>query len=328
MNYLEDDTIPGPLWAALVDSSKEYGDEVKDFMSGKNYFHATSVTALNKPSQASVLEKRHSHEMWVDPVKDLWHSLLGNIVHFVLEKYAAKDPSYISEFRLGTEITVDGKKCYIHGKFDLYNKDTFTLQDWKLTSAQNMLYPKTHYELQLNILRYIMIKNGYKVKHLEDIYLFPHLDKTKMNNPNYPKRNVLPVKVEIMDLADVEKHIKERMSVQLTEKDKPDKELTPCTDEERWIRDSFWGLYTRLKSGPVENDGKRRFSSRLATRGDSKSEMIKWRKANGHKKEDVLYKEFKGLPKYCSYCRAAPFCRQQLATQLERDKQERDNQNG
>lgn len=318
--YIHDGTIPKPLLDALIDSDKEYAAEVKEFMSDKKHYHyATSVTSLNRPTQASELARRHGFEIYVHPLKDCWHSFMGNVIHFVLEKYAAKDPDYITEFRLGAEITVDGKLCYIHGKFDLYNKVTEKIQDWKLTSGTNMMYPKTDFERQLNVLRYILLRNGWKVKGMEDVYLFPHLDKTKMNNPLYPKEHALVTQVEEMPINEVEEMIKNKIRSQLTEKDKPDKELTPCTNEERWVRDSSWNIYLRKKGG--KKGEKQEFSSRAAFRAPTVKEIIRWRKENGIPKEDSLYKEFKGEPKMCAYCKSAPFCHQRLNEIIEAENQ-------
>jgi len=313
MMYLEDKTIPKPLYDALVDSNQEYGKEVKDYLAGlkKNYDFKISATALNKPTQESVLLKRHSHEIWVNPLKDCWHSMMGNVVHWVLEKYAALDPDNVTEFRLGCDIEVDGKICHIHGKFDLYVRSSNKLQDWKLTSASSMAYPKVHYEMQLNILRYILLKNGWVVKELEDVYLFPHLDKTKLRMEGYPQHNALTVSVQKMPIADVEEYIKDRLRAQLTEKDKPDSELTPCTNEERWIRTSEWLVYTRKKGG--RKGEVQDFSSRSAHRAQTKKELVAWRKDKGIAKDDVKYKKLEGDPKHCEYCQARFFCRQNLA---------------
>ena len=212
----------------------------------------------------------------------------------------------------------------IHGKFDLYDKGLCKLQDWKLTSGTNMMYPKTDFERQLNVLRYILLRNGWKVakgEGMEDVYLFPHLDKTKMNNPKYPREHALTVPVEEMDLAEVEDMIRNKIRAQLTEKEKPDHELTPCTDEERWIRDTSWSIYLRKKGGKVGVE--QPFSSRSAFRAPTKAEIVAWRREQGIPKKDSSYKEFKGEAKACTYCKAAPFCHQRLdeLMQAEQNKE-------
>lgn len=309
MNYVKDPTMPDPLYRALVESDSEYGDEVKSFLSEhKGYDRAISVTSLNTPAQKYELIRRNASDIWIDPEK-CWHSLMGNVVHFVLEKQAAGNPRYMTEVRMGCTVSVNGKKVFIHGKFDLYDKETCYIEDWKLTNASSMVYDKSHYEMQLNILRYIMRRNGFEVKGMRDIYLFPHLDKTKANVPGYPKRHFLPVEVAIMPHREIEEIIINKAAKKLEQEGRSFTDLTPCTDEERWVRGSFWSIYTRKKTGFKKGETPD-FSSRAAMKADTKSELIKWRKANRHKKADVMYKEYKGSPKHCEFCQASPFCSQ------------------
>lgn len=329
MIYLEDPTIPKPLWDALVDSSEDYGAEVKDFMKeikGK-YEHVVSVTALKKPTQEAVLVSRHSHEIYINPLENLWHSMMGNIVHWVLEKYASKNPNYVTEFRMAAEIKVNGKLCLVHGKFDLYKKKPKVIEDWKVTSGVAMQYDKEDHRIQLNVLRWILMKNGWEVKKLRNIYLFPHLDKTQFRKEWYPKRHAASVDVELMDLEEVEFYIKNRIRKQMAEKSLPDNKLTPCTDEERWIRSNVFLGYARVKSGKKDENGKLPFSSRAAIRADDEEEVKQYQADNSIKDEDFLIKQIKGAPTKCSYCSAVTFCHQRQPeivaeekAQAEKDK--------
>jgi len=319
MIYLNDDRIPLPLWDALVDSDKDYGEEVKDFLKDKRNAVSISVTSLNSPAQKRILQARHHEETYIEPLKDLWHSMMGNVVHWVLEKYAAKNPRYITEFREGIDIDVDGVQCFVHGKFDLFDRDTGTLQDWKLTSGTNMLYPKDDHVMQLNVLMYILKAKGYHVKAMQDIYLFPHLDKTKMSNELYPKEHCKVVDVPKMKLQDIEDFIRDKLRVHLTEKEKEDKDLVHCTDDERWARGSYFAGYTRKKGG--KKGGVQDFSSRAAFKADTRDELFRYMDTNGIKGTDFLIKEFKGKPALCGYCKAAPFCQQRQRELIEEEKE-------
>lgn len=310
MRYLEIPNCPTPLYDALVDSSKEYSLETAEFLRGKQYHHQTSVTTLNSPTQKNVLLSRHGNDIFIDPVKECWRSMLGNIVHFVLEKYAAKSSKYETEVRLGCMFHVDGKQVLVHGKFDLYDKSTNTIQDWKLTKAAYMSYPKTAYEMQLNVLYYLALKNGYKVDHIENVYLFSELDNRMIGKPDYPTDPFLRKEVRMMPLDEIHQFIVDRVRLQLIEKEKPDKELTPCSDSERWIRDSSWSIYFRKKSGPKDADGKYPFSSRAAFRAPTKEELMAYRKEQKVLKVDAIYKEYKGAPRGCDFCLARYVCRQ------------------
>lgn len=308
MNFLEDPTIPSALWAALVASNEDYGEEVKEYLSNHRGKEAISVTTLSRSPRQHLLISRHSKDIFIDPLADCWHSFMGNAVHWVLEKYASKDKNLIAEQRMGVDMMLNGKRVHIHGKFDIYDKKRQVIQDWKLTSANSMLYDKADHRFQLNRLRYIMIENGYPVKGLENVYLFPHLDKTKFSNPEYPKTNAVTVKVPLMDLAEVQKGIKVAARNHVENSQLTDKDLIFCTDEERWIRENFWLIYTRKKGGKA--GVQQPFRKTSIKRASTKSELIHWRKEEGYKKEDVKYKQVKGHPTKCDYCKAAPFCNQ------------------
>jgi len=308
MNFIEDPTIPIALWEALVASNEEYGEEVKDYLSGKKSDFAISVTSLSRSPRQHLLQSRHHKDIFIDPLTDCWHSFMGNVVHWVLEKYASKKKHLIAEQRMGFDMVIDGKTVHIHGKFDIYDKSRKVIQDWKLTSANSFLYDKAEHRFQLNRLRYILLENGYEVNGLENVYLFPHLDKTKFANPAYPKKNAVTVPVPFMDLSEVRKGIKARAREHLNGVQLTDTSLPFCTDEERWIRENFWLAYTRKKGG--RKGVTQHFSTRSAIRTDTKNELIRWRKKMGIKLEDVRYKQIKGHPTKCDYCKAAPFCNQ------------------
>lgn len=310
MIYLPDDTIPRPLYDALIESDKDYGIEVSDYLKSNGKEVNLSVTSLNKPVRELILSSRHHKEIYINPLKDLWHSLMGNIVHWVLEKHAYNNPDYDAECRMGTDISVNGKVVHLHGKFDIYDKKRHMIQDWKLTSASNMLYPKTQYEWQLNILRYIMMANGYKVERLENIYLFPHLDKTKLAYPGYPQMNQMTVNVEIKPIPEVEAYIKENLAVYIKAKDLSDKKLPLCTDEERWIRGTYYAIYFRKKGG--KKGEVQEFSTRAAFKSDDLAKVLQFQIDEGVRDQDATVKEFKGEPKHCLFCKAAPFCHQYL----------------
>lgn len=315
MKYLPDDTIPKPLYDALVGSDDDYGDEVRQYLSTKRKEVNLSVTSLNQPTQKLILSKRHAKDIYIEPLKDCWHSFMGSVAHWVLEKYAARNPNYITEFRMGVDLTISGKKCHIHGKFDLYNREEKALEDWKLTNASNMLYPKTAFEKQLNILRYILKKNDYEVKALRDIYLFPHLDKQKANKPGYPSRHAKVVDVKIEHVKEVRKYIEERVSLYIENEEKKDKDLTPCTDEDRWIRGTLFKVFLRKKTGGKKGEVND-FSSKAAHYSESYDEIVQLTETVADKDKRIV--EIKGEANHCNFCKAAPFCHQYQKEQLKK----------
>ena len=307
-NYIPDDTIPQALYAAIIQSQIEYGQELKEFLRGQPITDMPiSVTSLIGAPQRKILSSRHHHEMYVDPVKDLWPSFMGNCIHLVLENQAKKNPDYLVEFRMGMVITVDGKKFLVHGKLDLYSHSEQALEDWKITRPTSILYDKTDHIMQLNVLRMILKANGYPVKNMTDVYMFPHLDNTKVGKiEGYPTRNATMIQAPSLPDKDVMEYIYERVKKHWKNKDLDDEDLDECTDAERWIRGSTFKVYFRKKGKGVQD-----FSSKAAHYFTDKVELEKWAvdhdTADG---EEYEVKEYKGSPKACDYCDSRPFCNQ------------------
>lgn len=306
--YLPDPTIPEPLYDALVASDEDYGAEVRSYLGKNGRDYNISVTSLNKPIQSLILQKRYGDLIVVDPLKDRWHALMGHVIHWVLEKYASQKSRYYTEWRSGFNIPIKGKEIHVHGMLDLYDREKFGIEDWKLTSAGSMVYPKTAYERQLNLLGVILKKNGYRVDSLVNNYLFPHLDKTKHNQPNYPKRNMMKVPVPMERQSKVIERVTKRTALYISQMDKRDQDLIPCSDEERWIRGSLFKGYLRKKGG--RKGELQEFRSTVNYKAESLHLLKKWQVDANVSDDDFKIVEVKGEPKYCGYCEAAPFCHQ------------------
>ena len=83
-----------------------------------------SVTTILKPTRMILLEKRYADEIEQD-VSDMIWSIWGTAVHYVLEQ---ADNYNMTEKRFEEEV-MEGY-C-LTGQIDLYNKDTFTIEDYK-----------------------------------------------------------------------------------------------------------------------------------------------------------------------------------------------------
>ena len=84
-----------------------------------------SVTELLKSEQQIVLSRRNAEEIEID-VQDTFSMWNGTAIHALLEEAADKD-RYITEMRL--EEDLNGVK--VSGGFDLLDKETWTLYDYK-----------------------------------------------------------------------------------------------------------------------------------------------------------------------------------------------------
>lgn len=307
-NYIPDDSVPKPLYDAIISSQLEYGNELREFLASQPRTDMPiSVTSLIGAPQRKILSSRHHHEMYVDPVKDLWPSFMGNCIHLVLENQAKKNPDFLVEFRLGMVITVDQKKVLVHGKLDLYDMVEEYLEDWKLTRPTSILYDKTDHVMQLNVLRMILKANGYSVKKMADVYMFPHLDNTKIGKiEGYPTRNAQRTHVSLLPDDAVMLYLYDRVKKHLANKDREDEDIDPCTDAERWIRESTFKVYFRKKGKPPQD-----FSSKAAHYFEDRAGLDNWiAEHEAQNGDEFEVKEYKGSPKACDYCDGRPFCHQ------------------
>ena len=87
-----------------------------------------SVTTILNPTRSILLNRRHFDEITID-VSSCVNQLLGTATHSLLEKF---DKTGNAEIYLKEEI-IDG--YFLTGKCDLYNEETFSLEDYKTANV-------------------------------------------------------------------------------------------------------------------------------------------------------------------------------------------------
>ena len=127
-----------------------------------------SATSLIDSPRYVQLYKRHKHEI-VEDLMDQWYVWRGNAVHHEMESALSKNPRYLVERKVTRFDKPDGsdESAYrrVVAKFDLYDKETQTLSDWKTCSAyMHGSTGKKEWIDQLNINAYFLEKEGYPVK--------------------------------------------------------------------------------------------------------------------------------------------------------------------
>src|SRR5678815_2798782 len=135
--------LPEPFVAAV---------SVDDYERGTAEYTATE---LIKPSRILVYSRRYGDRM-VEDVSDRVWAFQGQTKHIVLERIARTNPSrYLVETRLVAH--VPGVDCKVSAMFDLFDKQTRTLYDWKETSVWKFMLGDTkEWEQQANINLYCM----------------------------------------------------------------------------------------------------------------------------------------------------------------------------
>lgn len=215
-------SLPEPLVSAVHNDSYDRGD--CDY----------STTMLIAPARIVQLRKEHRGQITED-VSDRIFTLMGQAIHSVLER-AASDRYLIEQRYFHTH---DGAR--VSGQIDLYDKETKTLQDWKITSRFTTKEgAKEEWIAQGNINRYLMWKNGIEVKAIQYVAIFRDWSKMAVSRgvKDYPPRQVQVLDLPKWSKEEVESYLSERIAVHRA----AETELPMCSPEERWSKPAKFAL--------------------------------------------------------------------------------------
>ena len=201
-----------------------------------------SATEIISPPRIQRLRKKHDHEIEQD-VSDMVWSMLGSALHVVAERSVI--PNHINEERLVAE--VNGVR--LSGAIDLQeilDDGTVIISDYKTTSAWALMNDKPEWEQQQNIYAYLVHKaKGVKVVGLNIVAIVRDWSRREaQNKPNYPQSTMVSVPVALWSMEKTEAYIKERIELHRSSKVNSDwdEELPPCSEEERWVRETKYAV--------------------------------------------------------------------------------------
>lgn len=246
-----------------------------------------SATTLLKGIKEIVLSKRHYGEVDQDVADMIW-MLFGTAVHSILERQAVGE-NEIKEERLTKELG----DYTLSGQFDLYNKETKTITDYKTASVWKIIYGDySDWRKQLLIYAYLLREEGYQVEKAEIVALLKdHSKRDAKLKAEYPKLPVEVVKFKFddKDFEDIEKFIISKLAEIKKYENTPDDEIPECTPEERWnTGDKF----------AVMKNGRKTALRVLDSEADAKSYMA----TNGGDYIEKRPGEDKKCSEYCNYC--------------------------
>jgi hypothetical protein len=187
-----------------------------------------TVTQLIQPPLIRKLTKEHWEDLEEDVSDRVW-ALFGTSVHHLLEM-AYKGRTARVEERVYAEVS--GWK--LGGAFDVLEGSS--LSDYKVTSVYSA-NGKIDWERQLNVLRWLLHKNGTEVTKLSITAIFRDWrPREKQKNPEYPQRAIMTLPIRMWTLEDAEAYVKERIAMHQMA------EPPVCNDEERWTTPEQWAL--------------------------------------------------------------------------------------
>ncbi len=198
-----------------------------------------TASELPTPPQIWALRQRYRDKIKVD-VSDLIYALVGNNTHYILERCGVKNA--LTEERFSAVVGL----WEVTGKIDFYyDLAQGVLEDYKITTIWTVIDGvKPEWECQINVNKYLMEQNGFKVSKANINCIFRDWSKIKaMKDPNYPtKKQVAVLPVRLWDTEDIESWILFKISVFEIAKKSDDDSLPLCTPEERWAKPDKWAV--------------------------------------------------------------------------------------
>jgi len=274
----------------------------RDFYSkGKSDY---SVTEIISPPRIQRLRRKHHEEIEQD-VSDMLWMLLGTALHVVAER--SEVAGHTNEERLSVGID----DIILSGAIDLQkdDEDGITITDYKFTSAWALMNDKPEWEQQQNIYKYLVERVKRRpVKALKICALIRDWSRRDaMNKPSYPQAPIQVIDIPMWTFDRTEAFIKGRVDLHRASKvqDDWDEELTLCTEEERWIRETKYA---------VKKEGRKTAVRVLDTEEEAK-ELL----ATMTEKDKGFIEIRKGEAVRCTgnFCGVAQWCSQYQSTLKE-----------
>jgi len=228
------------LPSAFVNIAQEQRDIVD-----KHY----SVTTILKGVREILLTRRHNDELESD-VSDMIWAVWGTAVHHVLEQ---ADDENVVELSLKKEIK-DG--YYLTGQCDLYNKHTFTIEDYKTASVWKIVNGDLDdWKKQGMMYAWLAVNMGWHVGKIKFHALLKDWSPAKARQGgNYPKSAITTIewKVSAYDLLEIEEFIMSKFDKIIANEPIGDDKLPKCSEKERWATPTKWAVMKKGRKSAVK----------------------------------------------------------------------------
>jgi hypothetical protein len=211
---------------------------------------AVSTQRHNKPGELSattilngtkhiLLTDRHWDEL-EDDVADRFNAIIGTAVHDLLQKYEGKDE--FAEESISFEL--DG--ITVTGQIDNYNMREGLISDYKTAKVWKVKFNDyDDWRKQGLIYAWLLHKNGLEAKTCRFIAMLnDHSMREAQRDSSYPQKPMCVYEFQVTEenLAEIETYIKERIAIYKQYMELPDDEIPPCSDKERWSKESKYAV--------------------------------------------------------------------------------------
>lgn len=288
-----------------------------------------SATSLLKPTRQIVLAPRVAAEDRQHDISERMASQLGRAIHESVEKAWVQNmrPSMLAlgypkkmveklvlhpddeqlkagcipvylETRAFREIEEAGVRVLISGQFDLVINGE--VHDIKTTSTYSAMSGSKDddYRMQGSIYRWLNPERiTGDVIHIHHVFTDWQRAQARQN-PAYPQSRMQVKALELLSLAETERHIRAKIREIVANQNLPEDEVIRCTDAELWMSDPTYKFY----SDPAK----------AAEGGRSTKNFTNYAEAMMHRNKagKGVIVEGPRQAKACAYCPAFPVCTQ------------------
>lgn len=257
-----------------------------------------SVTALIDSPKIRILKRLHQTEMIEDAADRIW-LFFGIMGHKVMET--------VSEQNRMMEVRIEEKigDWTLSGKPDLFDTETNTLHDYKVTSVWSYIFAseKSSYENQLNIYAYLLRGKGYKpVKIQNDLILRDWRKSEYRKSPDsYPPVGYAPLIQPIWKDDKVEAYIAERLLLH-TEAENKNPDDLQCLPEERWEKKGDWAVFSFKKDNTIKDRADRKFDTKEEAEAHAANYTVKYEIVE-RKGSDARCSDYCPVKVWCNYAK-------------------------
>jgi hypothetical protein len=249
-----------------------------------------SATTLLKGMKEIFLNWRHWDKLTDDAADRMW-AVYGAATHALLE-IEGKDEFTECDVKVAMPNGIN-----ITGRIDNYNMEAGTVTDYKTASVWKIMVGDFEdWRMQGLIYAWLLAKNKFKVKRVRFIAILKDQSKSKAKfDSKYPQApvHIYEFPITMAELNEAETYINNRLSEYLKYIDKPDDEIPPCTDKERWASETTYA---------VKKHGVKKAVRVLPTEAEAQSKAAEL--GAGHCVETRP-----GISKKCAgYCLCCDFC--------------------
>jgi hypothetical protein len=197
-----------------------------------------SATTLIQGVKQIILMDRY-WDLLEEDVSDRVWAIWGSAVHSLMESEGENDfCEQVMSYNVG-DVTVTGK-------IDCYNMSEGIIDDYKTASVTKVKFGDfTDWYLQGMIYAWLLVKNNFPVKLCRFISLLKDHSKTDaMRDYQYPQNPVYVYKFPVTnkDLFKIGIYIKNKVEDHQRCINLLDKEIPPCSPEERWERPPVYAV--------------------------------------------------------------------------------------